>query len=131
MTNPDPTIAWQVVLTLGVLLVLAGQAYNFVQLRRKGGSDGTTSGHSKDCVSFKHCEMVEQRTRERLSAVEALVRTNSGRIDGLSSALGQQLNQLRLELKEDSERMHRRIDKILEAVSELKGESRHLHAASG
>lgn len=125
MNSLDSTVAWQVVLVLVVLVGLAEKGLSILRARRRDSAE-----REGDFVTQKHFGLVEERWRDRVAAVETLARTNSGRIEGLNSTLNSAIRELRAEIKADNKILHDRIDLILQAVSELKGESKHFQPQS-
>jgi len=132
--NPDPNIAWNVILTLGVILALVAQFVmilksNKAQKREveftfvpasKMEFDQFAATTNANFVQVRS-EMKSDREANQVHASERS-KTLFAQIEKVRTELDGKMEETRLELSNKTDDVHTRINDVLSAVSELRGE---------
>lgn len=116
-------VNWQVVTVLALLLNMGGTALAIV---RSGRVQKREVSLSSEYVTTKQCGLLHDGSHSKIREIEARVNSLQQRIDHVSGHIGQAVEALRREIKQDMSGIHNRIDQVLQAVSELRGETKHI-----
>lgn len=116
-------VNWQVVVVVGLLL---NMAVSVMALARGGRPQKREVTLSSEHVTTKQCGLLHEGSNGKIREIEARVNSLQQRIDHVSGHIGQAVEALRREIKQDMSGIHNRIDQVLQAVSELRGETKHI-----
>lgn len=147
---PDAVTAWNVLLTLGVLVAIGANLASVLRARavqQRAIQQPLEIRPVRDLVTREDFSMTHKQLTQRLDAHEqhiAVIRDelrhageqseksasnrSAGiytKIDSLRLELSEKLEAVRVEGKRDTEQVHERINAVLSAVSELRGELKH------
>ena len=132
--NPDANIAWNVILTIGVLVTIVAQ---FVIIGRQSRKQRREVSFEFESASKKEFDQFAATTnanfiqvREEMKADRAAnqihaserSKTLFSQIEKVEARLDTKLEETRLELSGKTDDVHTRINEVLSAVSELRGE---------